>query len=231
MRYLTTGETINVTINPYMANDGIIYIDVNDEIRWYTDGEFWYSEADNQPVAMYEASDSDNLHISEDLQRIIDGEDDPISTYWEYDDTTREWCFYGRHLNAFYEDDVDDNDNVRVTFFAVENATGGRLGCGTPVAHSDMITLPKKVADSIIEDIEMNPQDYYLQSYLDYKGDTVYTLCKYLEKMPFDKNGVHATGSAYLETNGDWVTEYEDDIPEGYTPKYIYFKTGRDSQY
>lgn len=120
----------------------------------------------------------------------------------------KNYYFEGEHVNGIYNDG-------EVTIFAVKD--------GEILGHAEDITIDLEVARSIVEDIEDNPEDYYLQSYLDYKGDTVYTLCRYLEKMPFDKNGIHATGSEYLETNGDWVTEYEDDIPEGYTPHVVNF--------
>ena len=138
---------------------------------------------------------------------------------WSYDNGTYEWCFEGHHVHAYYIDPYyhsDDEGRVEVSIFAINEE-------GHPVAHTDHIMLDPKVADTLIENIEENPQDYYLQSYLDYQGNTVYSLCRKFEGIPFDKNGIHATGSEYLETNGDWVTEYEDDIPENYTPKYVYF--------
>lgn len=141
-----------------------------------------------------------------------DEPDDSISRFWEYDNGTYEWCFYGNHVHGFYVDRPDENGNVEVSIFPKE---------GT--AYTEGIMMPKDRADAIIEDIEKNPDDYFLESFLDYKGDTVYSLCRHLEKMPFDINGIHATGTQYLETNGDWVDEYEDDIPDGYTPEYVKF--------
>lgn len=150
-----------------------------------------------------------------DCEEPDESDGDDVSRFWYLDENTREYCFEGQHLHAFYGADEDENGKVDVGFFA--QGDHGVKG------YTDHIMLPKKVADALIEDIERNPDEYYLQSYLDYQGNSVYSLCRKLEKMPFDKNGVHATGSEYLETNGDWVTEYEDDIPEDYTPKYVYF--------
>lgn len=162
----------------------------------------------------------------EDLKELEDNE------MWSFDEGTKEWCFEGKHIHAYYIDPYyqSDEGRVEVSIFAI-NAEGH------PVAHTDHIMLDPKVADALIEDIEENPQDYLLQSYPMLDAETgevcgeAYGLLHRLEKMPFDKNGVHATGFEYLEVNGDWVLEYEDDIPEEYHPKYIYFSTGRDSQY
>lgn len=148
-----------------------------------------------------------------------------ISKYWSYDECTKEWCFEGKHVHSYYIDSYYQSDNegrVDVSIFAINSD-------GKPIAHTDHIMLDTNVADSIIEDIEKNPKDYLLQSYpmLDAITGEVcgeaYSLLHRLEKMPFDKNGIHATGAEYLETNGDWVEEYEDDIPEGYTPHVVKF--------
>lgn len=118
-----------------------------------------------------------------------DTEPDPIANCWSYERGNNEWSFEGRHVNAYYQ----DGEIVDVTFFVVHN--------NLPVAYSDTVSLPKKVADSIIEDIEMNPTRYHLQGYKDYNDDEVFSL----ERLDDE-------GWRYLEVNGDWVLVDSDDV-------------------
>lgn len=115
-----------------------------------------------------------------------------MSNYWSYDEGTKEYCFEGKHLHAYYVDPyyaADENGKVEVAFFPTN-------GCG----YTDHIMLDPKVADALIEDIESNPTEYHLQSYTSYDGMKVFSL-------------IH--DGKYLEVNGDWVTMTDDDFEEG----------------
>jgi hypothetical protein len=82
------------------------------------------------------------------------------------------------------------------------------------------ISIPR----NIWEDIEENPDDYFIRVYNFHNGrGELAVLYHQLEEMPFDKNGIHATGVEYLETNGDWVTEYEDEEDHDFIVKEVRF--------
>lgn len=146
-----------------------------------------------------------------------------MSKYWSYDRGTREWCFDGNHVHGYYVDAnhvhgcYDNLDSkVELSIFSVKD--------GKVMGYSEEVTLNKAIADAIIEDIESNPDDYFIRVYDFQNGrGELHILYHLLDNMPFDKNGVHATGVEYLETNGDWVIEYEDDEDYDFIVKEVKF--------
>ena len=66
----------------------------------------------------------------------------------------------------------------------------------------------------ICREIDTNPSDWWIEEDIYCKAAEGGILIHLLDQMPNDLNGVHATGREYLEVNGDFVTEYEDDLTE-----------------
>ena len=142
-----------------------------------------------------------------------------LAHFWNYDRGTREWCFEGKHLHAYYQDITDENDLIEVSFFAVEGSENVK-------GNTENIKMKASEADKLIEDIEQNPEKYILQSSHDYKGNDVFALMRRSENMATNINGKVPSGWEYLETPGDWVLETKDEIePDA---KYVHFAHGID---
>ena len=130
-------------------------------------------------------------------------EDDHFVDYPE----THESAFVGGRLRSYY-----DHDAGEATFYPIDSH-------GHSKGRSIEVTLPYSKWADICRRIETTPDEYVLQVCKAYNGEEYGVVCHHLDEMPFDRyeNGrgfIHATGWEYLESNGDWVNEYEDDTDD-----------------
>ena len=122
---------------------------------------------------------------------------------------THETAFVGECLRSYF-----DHDAGEATFYPIDSY-------GHSKGRSMEVTLPYTKWAGICRGVEGTPDECILRVYKAYDGAEYGVLCHHLDEMPFDRwdenkwSFVHATGWEYLESNGDWVTEYEDDM-EGF---------------
>ena len=118
--------------------------------------------------------------------------------------------FEGNHVEATWDKEGE------YVFLTIYPKDGG--------LEINITNISRNIAESIVHDIEENPDDYFIRVYNFQNGrGELAVLYHQLEEMPFDKNGIHATGVEYLETNGDWITEYEDEEDHDFIVKEVKF--------
>lgn len=120
-----------------------------------------------------------------------------VEKYFIHSPETGEVCFEGKFLHSYF--DTQENE---ASFFSMNEE-------GYSTGYTVKVPLVYGQWRSICLDIENNPENYHIEFYAfsPEEGFLFHTL----EEMPCDLHGVHATGDEYLEVNGDWVYEYEDD--------------------
>lgn len=134
------------------------------------------------------------------------------TTYWQYDEDAKEWTYESSVISASYT--IIGDGNVQLTISSKSDIE----------VKTEEVIVPREVADFIIGDIESNHDDYFIRVYDFQNGrGELHMLYHLLDNMPFDKNGVHATGVEYLETNGDWIIKYEDDEDYDFIVKEVKF--------
>ncbi len=115
------------------------------------------------------------------------------------DEDTGEYCYEGKTLHAYYS----PLDGTGTFHF------GGW--------YSRPYKIPYKVWESLVIDIINKPDNYRLSK----SSNPIHTEGEYLKyrlnEMPFDRfeNGkgfIHATGWEFLDEDGEWYIEYEDDF-------------------
>lgn len=117
----------------------------------------------------------------------------------EFDSNTREHCYESDSLNACWNEYTEEG-----SFHF-----GGWYTRGYQISYD--------LWKGILEDMVKNLDDYSLTKSVEPYHTEGEFLRHRLNHMPFDKyedgkGFIHATGWEYLEVNGDWVTEYEDDL-------------------
>lgn len=70
------------------------------------------------------------------------------------------------------------------------------------VRNKDRLHL-ESVAEAVAEGVKEGDEYYFVGEKLFHN----------LDHMPYDRNGIHATGREYLDFNSIWRDEYEDDLP------------------